>query len=500
MTIGSDNAFAHLVGNESGDAPERDPFDIFGGGTSPAASETVAPAFTPPVVREEEVNPAVEVDPLSETHPVSVENYVAPLVDMTLSPVVEGEGEFYEFINDCIKIAESVPLYGTREDGTERGFRFNAGAKEAIHATVEALLDHNSTEVLLVDPNDISIKEGGVIRDLQVEFVNERGRLDLEAYHNFINEIVFAQFTETKQRIGDGSADIEADFIAEIDEQDETTGEVVFAPARARVHCLCPPFTEAAVVTFAKKARVGYTLDRMIANGTLTPDMANLLVASVQAGLTIIFSGGTGSGKTTTLQALGQFFPQKERIALIEDRQEIILPKALRIIPVTFDRNAALGGFGSLAWAVNATTRMRIQRVIVGETIGSGFAEFCNVANSGVEGCMTTIHANDTRRAIDKMEKLYGGADSNRLSAVKDIARTVDIIVQQKLVNGKHVIVGIEEVSHAINDSGMVMTESLYVFDGKKHVHKGRLSDYIIGRLRDRGVPVDELQASTRPR
>lgn len=483
MTISNDNSFAHLLDGISSTpkpevAPERDPFDIFGDGPAPVA-------------------PAAVTASQPQTVPMAVENYVAPVVE------VKGfhpSGEFAEFVDECIKIAESVPLYGSHEDGEERGYLFNAAAREAIHACVEALLDHNSTELLLVAPDDIAVKIGGEIIDLPVGFRNEKGRVDNEAYHHFINEIVLAQFTESKQRVGDGSADIEADFIAEIDEQDETTGEVVFAPARARVHCLCPPFTEAAVVTFAKKARVGYTLDRMIANGTMTPGMANLLVAAIQAGLTIVFSGGTGSGKTTTLQALGQYFPQGERIALIEDRQEIILPKALRIIPVTFERNAPLGGFGSLAWAVNATTRMRIQRVIVGETIGSGFAEFCNVANSGVEGCMTTIHANDTRRAIDKMEKLYGGPDSSRLSVVKDIARTVDLIVQQKLVGGKHVMVGIEEVSNSINESGMVMTESLYSFDGAKHFQKGRLSDYLIGRLRDRGVPVEELEVFTRPR
>lgn len=483
MTIGSDNAFGHLLGEDTPSESARDPFDIFGGDDAPAQP---APAAAP-------MTPAVPVEPV----PVAVENYVAPVVEVG---GYTGTGEFAEFIDECIKIAESVPLYGSQEDGTERGYRFNDGARAAIHACLEALLDHNSTELLLVAPDDIAVKQGGVIIDLPVAFKNAKGRADNEAYHHFINEIILAQFTESKQRVGDGSADIEADFIAEIDEQDETTGEVVFAPARARVHCLCPPFTEAAVVTFAKKARVGYTLDRMIANGTMTPGMANLLVAAIQAGLTIVFSGGTGSGKTTTLQALGQYFPQGERIALIEDRQEIILPKALRIIPVTFDRNAPLGGFGSLAWAVNATTRMRIQRVIVGETIGSGFAEFCNVANSGVEGCMTTIHANDTRRAIDKMEKLYGGPDSSRLAVVKDIARTVDLIVQQKLVHGKHVMVGIEEVSNSINESGMVMTEGLYGFDGNKHFQKGRLSDYLIGRLRDRGVPVEELEVFTRPR
>lgn len=481
MSIGNDNAFASMMGAEQPE--ERDPFDIFGGGNA-APSQPSA-------------EPVADVQPEPASQPVAVENYVVPVVEVG---GFQPTGEFADFIDDCIKVAEFVPLYGTQEDGTERGFRFSDGAREAIHACVEALLDHNSTELLLVAPDDIAVKQGGEIIDLPVGFRKENGRADLDSYHHFINEIVLAQFTESKQRIGDGSADIEADFIAEIDEQDEVTGEVVFAPARARVHCLCPPFTEAAVVTFAKKARVGYTLDRMIGNGTLTPGMANLLVAGIQAGLTIVFSGGTGSGKTTTLQALGQYFPQGERIALIEDRQEIILPKSLRIIPVTFDRNAALGGFGSLAWAVNATTRMRIQRVIVGETIGSGFAEFCNVANSGVEGCMTTIHANDTRRAIDKMEKLYGGPDSSRIAVVKDIARTVDLIVQQKLVHGKHVMVGIEEVSNSINESGMVMTEGLYAFDGSKHYQKGRLSDYMINRLRDRGIPVEELEVFTRPR
>lgn len=487
MSTGNDNAFSSFLGEgqSSTDSHERDPFDIFGSdGTGHKVGEA-EPSFD------------LEVETIT---PVAVENLVAPEDGMT--PVAEDSfsgGEFADFIEECIKIAESVPLYGTQEDGSEKGYKFNQSAREAIHASVEALLDHNSTEVLLVAPDDIAIKTGGEIKDLPVGFRKENGRSDLDSYHHFLNEIILAQFTESKQRIGDGSADIEADFIAEIDEQDETTGEVVFAPARARVHMLCPPFTEAAVVTFAKKARVGYTLDRMIANGTLTPGMANLLVAAIQAGLTIVFSGGTGSGKTTTLQALGQFFPQGERVALIEDRQEIILPKALRIIPLSFDRNAPLGGFGSLAWAVNATTRMRIQRVVVGETIGSGFAEFCNVANSGVEGCMTTIHANDTRRALDKMEKLYGGPDASRVAVVKDIARTVDLIVQQKLVHGKHVIVGIEEVSNAINESGMVITECLYSFDGSQHYQKGRLSDYVIGRLRDRGIPVAELEVSTRP-
>lgn len=406
------------------------------------------------------------------------------------------QGEFAEFIDECIAIAERKPLEGERE-GSE-GFRFTAPERRAIHACVEALLDHKATELLTNGPLDLAVKIEGQIHDLDAAFVDDSGRPRKEAYHHFLNEIILAQFSDAKARVGDGSMDIEADFIAEIDEQDEVTGELVFAPARARIHCLCPPYVDSAVVTFAKKARVGYTLDRMVQNGTMTAGMANLLVASVQAGLQIVFSGGTGSGKTTTLQALGQYFPKGERIALVEDRQEVILPKDLRVIPMLFDRNV-LSGPGSLSWAVNATTRMRIQRVIVGETIGSGFAEFCNVANSGVEGCMTTIHANDTRRALDKMEKLYGGPDSSRLAVIKDIARTVDLIVQQKLVNGRHVMIGIEEISSTVNESGMLLTESLYAFDGKQHVQRGRLSDYLIGRLSEKGVPVQELEVYTRP-
>lgn len=408
----------------------------------------------------------------------------------------EAQGEFAEFIDECIAIAERKPLEGERE-GSE-GFRFSSAERRAIHACVESLLDHKATELLTNGPLDLAVKIEGQIHDLDAAFVDDAGRPRKEAYHHFLNEIILAQFSDAKARIGDGSMDIEADFIAEIDEQDEVTGELVFAPARARVHCLCPPYVESAVVTFAKKARVGYTLDRMVQNGTMTAGMANLLVASVQAGLQIVFSGGTGSGKTTTLQALGQYFPKGERIALVEDRQEVILPKDLRVIPMLFDRSI-LSGPGSLAWAVNATTRMRIQRVIVGETIGSGFAEFCNVANSGVEGCMTTIHANDTRRALDKMEKLYGGPDSSRIAVIKDIARTVDLIVQQKLVNGRHVMIGIEEISSTVNESGMLLTESLYAFDGKQHVQRGRLSDYLIGRLSEKGIPVQELEVYTRP-
>lgn len=482
-------------GDDQATQTSGDPFDIFGGEpTSPSPAESPEVASADVAVEDTEYTPEGVIAP--PAHDDSGEEVTISVSAPATTGEFTGNGEFADFIDECIAIAEEKPLYGSRD---EHGFRFNNNARAAIHALMEALLDHSSTEVLMVGPDDLAIKAGGEIQDLDVAFTQENGRADSDAYHHFINEVVLAQFSDSTQRVGDGSPDIEADFIAEIDEQDEVTGELVFAPARARVHCLCPPYTDTAVVTFAKKARVGYTLDRMVANGTLTAGMANLLVAAIQAGLVVVFSGGTGSGKTTTLQALGQYFPKGERIALIEDRQEIILPKDQRIIHMAFDRNAALGGFGSLAWAVNATTRMRIQRVIVGETIGSGFAEFCNVANSGVEGCMTTIHANDTRRALDKMEKLYGGPDSSRLAVVKDIARTVDLIVQQKLVNGRHVMVGIEEVSNTINESGMVITEALYAFNGKEHVQTGRLSDYVIERLRDRKIPVEELEVFTRP-
>jgi pilus assembly protein CpaF len=146
-------------------------------------------------------------------------------------------------------------------------------------------------------------------------------------------------------------------------------------------------------------------------------------------------------------------------------------------------------------WTKQAN-RMRMDRVIVGETRGGEMADWLLAANSGAEGSATTVHANSARRTLDKIlalaSKSESGASEGQLR--REIASTIDLIVQISLVDGRHLITAIEEVSDTVSQAtGAIQTNTIFEFDKVRgqHVAKGRPSDDFIASLAAHGVPVN---------
>ena len=185
-------------------------------------------------------------------------------------------------------------------------------------------------------------------------------------------------------------------------------------PDGSRVNAVVPPIAlDGSLLTIRKFAADPFTADDLIAFGTMTAPVAALLRACVRGRLNIVISGGTGSGKTTTLNVLSSFVPADERIVTIEDAAELQLRQAhvLRLE----SRPQNLEGRGEIAIRdlVRNTLRMRPDRIIVGEVRDGAALDMLQAMNTGHEGSITTVHANSPRDALSRMETmvLMAGVD-----------------------------------------------------------------------------------------
>src|SRR5437868_12925476 len=177
--------------------------------------------------------------------------------------------------------------------------------------------------------------------------------------------------------------------------------------------------------------------------------MAELLAAAVKSRITTIISGGTGSGKTTMLNALSAFISEKERIITIEDAAELQLQQPHVARMETRPPNAEGKGEIRQRELVKNALRMRPDRIIVGEVRGEEAFDMLQAMNTGHEGSMTTIHANNPRDGMRRMEQMVGiaGLPMSMASIRAQIASAIQVIVQlQRLSDGKRRVVSVSEI------------------------------------------------------
>lgn len=357
---------------------------------------------------------------------------------------------------------------------------------DSLDRLMEEIISDDSSEVLMNGPQEIHYKKNGV--RYHIPEINFR---DLKTYHHIINKFIL-EFTDTKERIGENS------FLIEGQLEVEDPRNANLPPTVARVHVIAPPVVKWAKVTIAKKAKNQFTVDEIMNRGSMSPQMAEFLKAIARGKVTTILSGLSGSGKTTLLEALSHHFDQNDRIIVVEDTPELRLPVTDVVYMASTkpkpgeDKSKAT----TLDWLVAQTNRMRPDRIIVGETRGSEMAEFLLAANSGADGSMTTIHASDPRRALQKMTALASkaGNGQDERSINKDIASTVQLIVQAGLVDGQHVITHIEEVSNTIRqETSAIATTTLFEYDrhAGHHVAKNQPTEQLKNFLAARGVNVE---------
>ena len=240
---------------------------------------------------------------------------------------------------------------------------------------------------------------------------------------------------------------------------------------KGRTHIVLPPATNTPQITIAKKSTSLVTLDAIAGRGSMSLEMKHFLEFAVKARLCIVLAGPTGAGKTTMLEALSKLIPHDLRIGVAEDTPELeLLQKNVSYLhSVPWRPGMDPNRVATLDWSVAQFNRMRTDLLIIGETRGKEFAGFLTAANSGMEGCLTTIHANSAKRCLDKMSNFaLKGSERQPMRAVNtDIANTVDLIVQLTiLADGRHRVESITEVTATIGntESADITTNQLYVY------------------------------------
>jgi pilus assembly protein CpaF len=227
------------------------------------------------------------------------------------------------------------------------------------------------------------------------------------------------------------------------------------------------------LVSIRKFSKKPFNLNKLVDIGAIKPQMAELLAAAVKARITTIISGGTGSGKTTMLNALSAFISEKERLITIEDAAELQLqqPHVARMET----RPPNIEGKGEIRQRelVKNALRMRPERIILGECRGEEAFDMLQAMNTGHEGSMATIHANNPREAISRLEQLVGmaGLPMTIASIRGQIAAAVRMIVQlQRMADGKRRVTSVAEITGMEGD--IVQMQEIF-----KYVRTGTADD-----------------------
>ncbi len=248
-------------------------------------------------------------------------------------------------------------------------------------------------------------------------------------------------------------------------------------PDGSRVNAIIPPLAlDGPSVTIRKFAKEKLTTDDLIRFGSMTPDIALFLEEAVRARMNIIVSGGTGSGKTTLLNVLSQFIPRAERVVTIEDSAELKLDHRNLVRLETRPPNIEGRGRISIQDLVINSLRMRPDRVIVGECRGAEALDMLQAMNTGHDGSLTTLHANNPRDALSRLENLVMMAGFELPSAAirEQIASAVDLVVQQsRLVDGTRKITHISEVTGREGD--MILLQDIFLYKQRGFTATGKV-------------------------
>jgi len=235
----------------------------------------------------------------------------------------------------------------------------------------------------------------------------------------------------------------------------------------SRVNAIIPPLAlNGPTITIRKFAKEPFKVDDLINFGTLTPNMALFLEACVRARINMVVSGGTGSGKTTTLGILSAYIPADERIITIEDAAELQLQQSHVISLETRPANVEGKGQITIRDLVINSLRMRPERIIVGEVRGGEALDMLQAMNTGHDGSLTTGHANTPRDMLSRLETmvLMAGMDLPLRAIREQISSAVDLIIQQsRMRDGSRRITHITEVLGLEGD--IITTQDIFRFE-----------------------------------
>ena len=312
--------------------------------------------------------------------------------------------------------------------------------------------DDTITEVMINGPDHVFIEQNGRVRRISDTFENEQKLEDI------IQRVVGMAGREVNQanpivdtRLPDGS----------------------------RVNVVLPPISlNGAIVTIRKFSKEPMTIAKLIEYGSITQEIADVLEILVKAKYNIFICGGTGSGKTTFLNAVSHFIPKDERIITIEDSAELQIEGLDNLVSLE-TRNANTAGVGAVTIRdlIRSSLRMRPERIIVGEVRGAEALDMLQAMNTGHDGSLSTGHANSTKDMLSRLETMVlTGAEGLPLDAVRQqIASAIDIIIHlSRLRDRSRKTMEITEVTGYEN--GQIQLNPLYVFEEDENSTLERVS------------------------
>jgi pilus assembly protein CpaF len=256
-------------------------------------------------------------------------------------------------------------------------------------------------------------------------------------------------------------------------------------PDGSRVNAIIPPLALDGPVLSIRRFGADLTVEQLIANGSMTIEMLQLLAGCVKARLNILISGGTGSGKTTLLNAMSSFIPSDERLVTIEDAAELRLQQEHVVRLETRPPNAEGRGEVVARDLVKNALRMRPDRIIVGEVRGPEALDMLQAMNTGHEGSLTTVHANTPRDALARMETmiLMSGTNLPNRAMREQISSALDLVIQaSRLSDGTRRVVSVTEITGM--EGEIVTTQEIYRFRRRGISPEGR----IVGQFEATGV------------
>lgn len=265
----------------------------------------------------------------------------------------------------------------------------------------------------------------------------------------------------------------------------------------SRVNVVMPPIAlNGPVVTIRRFPEEGMTVEKLIRFGSITEEVAAFLKTLVEARYNIFVSGGTGSGKTTFLNALSNFIPRDERIITIEDSAELQIKNIENMVRLE-TKNAGPDGTGgiSIRDLIKSALRMRPERIVVGEVRGAEALDMLQAMNTGHDGSLSTGHANSTTDMLSRLETMVlQGAAGLPLEAIrKQIASGVDIIIHLSRMRDKsRKTVEIVEITGYDNATKEICTNPLFVFEENEHSRKDKVVGSLV-RTRNKMVNIQKL-------
>jgi pilus assembly protein CpaF len=235
----------------------------------------------------------------------------------------------------------------------------------------------------------------------------------------------------------------------------------------SRVNAIIPPLAvDGPVLTIRKFSKDPYGVEELVRFGTLNPDVATLLSATVRGRLNVLVTGGTGTGKTTLLNVLSGFIPDDERIVTIEDAVELQLHQSHVVRLESRPANIEGRGQVTIRDLVRNALRMRPDRIIVGEVRGGEALDMLQAMNTGHEGSLSTVHANSPRDALARIETmvLMAGLELPTRAIREQVSSAVDVIVHlSRLRDGTRRVTSVTEVSGM--EGEVITLQELYAFD-----------------------------------